>query len=137
LFAPRLHDIVVVSASLLRLRLHALAYLHVFQLDKGPLLDCLELFAGVETITRMFRLKGLTAVAVDIDKQSIDDVASTRGFLRVLALARRLRPNALFFAGVPCSSWAWSFVIGRCQSCVVKIHVFMLFWCACVMLRAL
>ena len=75
------------------LRLYMVAYLHQNGLDSGPPVDVVELFSGVEAVTKGFRAKGLVGCPFDLEKQTIDDILSTKGMFRALSLARRLRPG--------------------------------------------
>ena len=67
-------------------------------------LACVELFAGVQSVTNGFIHRGFKAEG--FDKASIDprqDLTTTEGFMRAFEKVLRLMPDGLLFAAPPCS----------------------------------
>ena len=70
-------------------------------------LDMVELFSGMEGLTRASRRAGWRTVAFDILRSPQEDLTTEAGFLKALGLVMRLREGALLWIGLPCSSWTF------------------------------
>jgi hypothetical protein len=87
---------------LLRLR-------HIPGLIHTPDLNCVEYFAGVQSIARAFSDGGLNAAAYDICNDSVkQDFVGDLGFITAIQWAKRLIPgDSLAFFATVCSTWVW------------------------------
>jgi hypothetical protein len=77
----------------------------------GGILKCdlssVEIFSGVQSITRGFRTLGYTSEAFDKILDPAMDVNTLFGFSMVCKLVLRLRPSGFLWAAPPCSSWVF------------------------------
>jgi hypothetical protein len=83
----------------------------VYMLIAGGAVECdlslVEIFAGVQSITRGFRVLGYASEAFDKISDPTMDVNTLFGFSMVCKLLLRLRPLGFLWAAPPCSSWVF------------------------------
>ena len=71
-------------------------------------LDCLEFFAGVESIVHGFRSCGLAAYGYERLKDTLCmDILSSLGFIWAIELCFKCRPGGFAHFAPVCSSWVW------------------------------
>ena len=76
--------------------------------DGASPLDCVEYFAGVQSIVRAFQKYKFNAVAYEITLNDIYfDINSCQGFIVALSLAMRLTPGTYAHLAPVCSTWIW------------------------------
>lgn len=81
-----------------------------------PDLACVELWAGVQTITQAARAMGMEAVGMDINRvpgvtdqpgAQSENILSKQGFMNALSSVLRLRPGGLLWMAPVCSSFVF------------------------------
>jgi hypothetical protein len=70
-------------------------------------LHMFELFCGEGALWQAGKLRGMTVTGMDKSVNKQDDLLSSHGFLRAIKNILRLRRHALFWAGIPCSTFVW------------------------------
>lgn len=100
---------------LLQPRLHSIAWIHHKGLDKGPRLQCIELFAGIALIATVFRDNTMNSMDLELLRRPrSDNLLTCAGWFKALSAICRADPGALTWNGTPCSSW-----VGAVTDCVL------------------
>ncbi len=77
------------------------------EVEEGPLLDFVEVFAGHAAVSRAFQSLGYRGRRMDLKYHEGHDVLNPTGLLLLLSSVMDLKPGGILWAAPPCSTWVF------------------------------